>query len=153
MNVKRKTANLATWAAAIIAIGFIVMGIMAILASLPPESTHSHAPGPYDEIVMIPSREGTQVAEALEPVTDAGSWVIELAGVELAHGHKPFPKFCGHYPAARANHNYYPKSYYWSGGYEYHVGELDHLFGADYKYTFRCASRDHHYKDWPQGWF
>jgi hypothetical protein len=153
-HAKDALKNAAIAVAAIICLAWIVMGVLSLM---PPkehsEHSHGHEVGPHDEMVKIPPRKGSQVAQAVEPVGDAAVWVKGLAGVKIAEAHYPFPKFCGHYPAARANHNYYNKNYYWSGDYHYHSGELDHLFGADYRYTFRCGSRDHHYVDWPNGWF
>jgi hypothetical protein len=142
--------TVATTVAAVIVVAWAVMGVLVFL---PPEATHSHSAGPHDEMVKIPPRDGTQLHHVVEPVTDVSAWVIGLTGMKIASAHNPFPKFCGHFPASRANHNYYNKNYYWSGDYHYHSGEMDHLFGADYRYTFRCGSRDHHYVDWPQGWW
>ncbi len=137
--------------------GLVLLGVMfvsGVLYFLPPDTKHSHTPGPYDEMVKVPPRNLSPVAEAVEPVTDSVGWLVELAGMDVGHAHRPFPKFCGEYSAVQPNHNYYLYNTWTNAdGNHYHRGTMDHLFGADYKFQFRCGSNGNHYRDFPQGWW
>lgn len=144
-DTKRKVAHTA---AAILA---LVMLISGVLWFLPPESRHSHADplGPHDEIALIPRDERPAIVRTLEPVVQLWRFAVP----DLGEAHSPFPKVCAHYDYVKPNHTYYLYDVYWRDGYEYHKGRMDHLFGADYSFTFRCGSRDHHYKTLPNGWW
>jgi hypothetical protein len=142
-DTKRK---IATTAAAILATVMLIAGVMAFL---PPASTHVHEPGPGDELTLIPRDDRPALERTLEPAIQ----LYEFISPDLGSAHHPFPKVCYHGHYVRPNHTYYRWEHYWRDGYHYHAGRMDHAIGADYRFRFRCGSRDHHYKTLPQGWW
>ena len=128
-----------------------VMFFSGVLWFLPPESRHSHADpyGPHDEVTRIPPDERPPLEKTLEPV--AQLW--EFGMPDLGHAHSPFPKVCAHYHYVQPNHTYYIYNTYREGGYHYHKGRMDHLFGTDYWFRFRCGGPDGHYEKLPSGWW
>ena len=130
-------------------LGLLAMVVMGAVAALPPEETHAHLAGPHDTLTRVPLDDRAPHVKIAEPVGQLWRFVVP----DVASAHYPFPKYCGHGNFVKPNHYYYFEGSYWSGGYHYHVGFMDHAVGADYRYRFRCGSRSHHYKTLPQGWF
>ncbi len=130
-------------------LGLLAMVVMGVLAVLPPEDTHGHVVGPHDTLTKIPPDERSELEQVAEPIGQFWRFVMP----DVASAHKPFPKVCAHYDFVKPNHAYYLERHYWSGGYHYHGGYMDHALGSDYNFTFRCGSKSHHYKKLPQGWW
>lgn len=130
-------------------VGVVLMALFGALALLPPEDTHAHSVGPHDRLVVIPADERAPLARLSEPVGQFWRFVMP----DVASAHYPFPKYCGHGNFVKPNHYFYYGGSYWSGGFHYHFGRMNHVVGSDYRYDYRCGSTSHHYKTLPQGWF
>ncbi len=130
-------------------VGCVLMVLLGGLALLPPEDTHAHLAGPHDTLEKIPPDERSDLEQLAEPVGQFWRFVMP----DVASAHHPFPKVCANYDFVKPNHYYYLERHYWSGGYHYHAGLMDHAVGADYRFKFRCGGPGGHYKKLPQGWF
>ena len=132
-------------------VGLGAMVVCGVLWFLPPESRHVHegSLGPGDKLTFVPRDERPAIERTLEPVVQL--W--QFATPDLGSAHYPFPKVCAEYHYVKPNHTFYLYEHYWSGGYHYHKGRMDHLFGPDYNFTFRCGGPGGHYKELPNGWW
>lgn len=133
-------------------VGLLAMVLMGALSVMPPthEDAHSHSPGPHDKLEKVPLEpEEPALAQIAKPALQVWRFVMP----DTADAHYPFPKYCGHGNFVKPNHFYYFNRDYWSNGYHYHKGFMDHGVGADYNYTFRCGGPGGHYETLPQGWF